>query len=167
MTFWIESISCPLFIIDQNKQVEYCQTSTTVGLLLVHPTSHGGCCSVRATSVVWWKLGSKKRASCLISLLTIVQRQLETVKLKSEKKHFLFLLCLTYTKGRMTIPNQMNFWKSSKGGGGHFQSKNLYCKIWTFKQGFFSMKVIQKGLLGYVFTLLPCWTFVLHASHGK
>ena len=52
-------------------------------------------------------------------------------------------------------------------GGGHFQSKNLYCKIWTFKQGFFSMKVIQKGLLGYVFTLLPCWTFVLHASHGK
>ena len=27
-------------------------------------------------------------------------------------------------------------------GGGHFQSKNLYCKIWTFKQGFFSMKMI-------------------------
>ena len=30
-------------------------------------------------------------------------------------------------------------------GGGHFQSKNLYCKIWTFKQGFFIMKMIQRG----------------------
>ena len=25
--------------------------------------------------------------------------------------------------------NRMNFWKSSKGGG-HFQSKNLYCRFW-------------------------------------
>ena len=28
-------------------------------------------------------------------------------------------------------------------GGGHFQSKNLYCKIWTFKQGYLTMKLIQ------------------------
>ena len=72
-------------------------------------------------------------------------------------------------KGWVRLTDQMNFRKSSERGGvgGHFQSKNLYCKILTFKQGFFSMKVIQKGLLGYVFTLLPCWTFVLHASHGK
>ena len=28
-------------------------------------------------------------------------------------------------------------------GGGHFQSKNLCCKIWTFKQGYFTMKLIQ------------------------
>ena len=60
------------------------------------------------------------------------------------------------TKGRVRLTDLMNFRKSSERGGGHFQSKNLYCKIWTFKQGFFSMKVIQKGLLGYVFTLLPC-----------
>ena len=26
-------------------------------------------------------------------------------------------------KGKMTVPNRMNFRKSSKGGGGHFQSK--------------------------------------------
>ena len=40
----------------------------------------------------------------------------------------------TVYKGRMAPPKRMNFRKSSKGGaGGHFQSKNLYCKIWTFK----------------------------------
>ena len=31
-------------------------------------------------------------------------------------------------------------------GGGHFQSKNLCCKIWTFKQGYLTMKLIQRGL---------------------
>ena len=35
--------------------------------------------------------------------------------------------------------------KFQTGGGGHFQSKNLYCRFWTFKQGFLSMKLIQKG----------------------
>ena len=30
--------------------------------------------------------------------------------------------------------------KFQKGGGGHFQSKNLCCKIWTFKQGYLTMK---------------------------
>ena len=29
-------------------------------------------------------------------------------------------------KGRVTLPNQMNFWKSSKGGGGSFQILDLY-----------------------------------------
>ena len=81
------------------------------------------------------------------------------------------LLTLDFTlinlRDAYPFQNGWIFGKVPKGGGGHFQSKNLYCKIWTFKQGFFSMKVIQKGLLGYVFTLLPCWTFVLHASHGK
>ena len=44
------------------------------------------------------------------------------------------------------------FGKVPKGGrGGHFQSKNLYCKIWTFKKGFFSMKMIQKGLFRVCF----------------
>ena len=37
------------------------------------------------------------------------------------------------------------FGKVPKGGGGHFQSKNFYCRFWTFKQGFLSMKMIQKG----------------------
>ena len=31
------------------------------------------------------------------------------------------------------------------GGGGHFQSKNLCCKIWTFKQGYLTMKLIQSN----------------------
>ena len=46
----------------------------------------------------------------------------------------------------MKPPKRMFFRKSSKGGGGgHFQSENLYCRFWTFKQGFLSMKMIQKG----------------------
>ena len=76
----------------------------------------------------------------------------EIIKLSSNTTgHYYYI-----AKGRVRLTDRMNFRKSSKRGGGHFQSKNLYCKIWTFKQGFFSMKVIQKGLLGYVFTLLPC-----------
>ena len=43
---------------------------------------------------------------------------------------------LSTARGR----NTMNFWKSSERGGGHFQSRNLYCKFWTFKQGFLSIK---------------------------
>ena len=34
------------------------------------------------------------------------------------------------SKGRIPLPNQMNFWKSAKGGGCHFQSKYLYCRFW-------------------------------------
>ena len=30
-----------------------------------------------------------------------------------------------------------------KGGRGSFPIKNFYCKIWTFKQGFLSKKLIQ------------------------
>ena len=33
-------------------------------------------------------------------------------------------------KRRVKLPNRMIFWKSSKGGGGHFQSKNLCCRFW-------------------------------------
>ena len=39
----------------------------------------------------------------------------------------------------------MNFRKISKGGWGYFQSKNLCRRFWDFKQGFFSMKLIQKS----------------------
>ena len=41
-------------------------------------------------------------------------------------------------KGRMVVPNRMNFRKSSKWGvGGHFQSKNLCCRFWELWTGFF------------------------------
>ena len=49
-------------------------------------------------------------------------------------------------KGSLPLPKRMNFRKSSEGGGGHFQSKNLYCKIWTFEQGFFGIKMIHRGI---------------------
>ena len=39
-------------------------------------------------------------------------------------------------KGRVTLPNRIIFWKTSKGEGGHFQSKKLHCRFWTFIQGF-------------------------------
>ena len=35
---------------------------------------------------------------------------------------------------------RMNFRKNSKGGGGYFQSKNLCCRFWIFKQGFLCIK---------------------------
>ena len=41
------------------------------------------------------------------------------------------------------LQNGWIFGKVPKGGGGHFQSKNLCCKIWTFKQGYLTMKLIQ------------------------
>ena len=49
--------------------------------------------------------------------------------------------------GMPYITKTDEFSEKLRGGGGvHFQSKNLYCKIWTFKQGFLTMKMIQKGL---------------------
>ena len=35
--------------------------------------------------------------------------------------------------------------KFQRGAGGHFQSKNLCCRFWTYKQGFLSMKVEEKS----------------------
>ena len=48
-------------------------------------------------------------------------------------------------KGRVMLPNWMNFRKSSKGKGGHFQSKNLYCRFGNLKQGLLSIKLKQKS----------------------
>ena len=42
--------------------------------------------------------------------------------------------------------------KFRRGGGGHFRSKNLYCKIWTFEQGYFGMKIIKNGLFRVCFS---------------
>ena len=48
------------------------------------------------------------------------------------------LPCLEVAKGRVRLPKQMNFRKTSKEGGrGHFQSKNLCCRFFTFMYGFF------------------------------
>ena len=41
--------------------------------------------------------------------------------------------------------------KFRRGGGGHFQSKNLCCKIWTFEQGFFLHNNDTKG---YCFSII-------------
>ena len=80
------------------------------------------------------------------------------------KSTFLFL---QWFKGRMGTPKRENFRKSSKGGGGHFQSKNLYCRFWTLNRAFSAWKWHKRDFLGYVFNQLPHWTVVLHASHGK
>ena len=66
----------------------------------------------------------------------------------------LFAITTVGTKGRLPLPKRMNFRKSSKRGGGHFQSKNLYCKIWTFKQGYLTMKLIQRGLFRLCFSTI-------------
>ena len=74
-------------------------------------------------------------------------------------------------KGWVRLTDRMNFRKSSeRGGRGHFQSKNLYCKIWTFKQGFLTMKLIQKGLLRICFhpiTMLNIWTTCISWEIGS
>ena len=50
------------------------------------------------------------------------------------------------SEGRIVPPKLINFLKKFQmGGGGHFQSKNLCCRFWTYKQGFLSMKVEEKS----------------------
>ena len=44
-------------------------------------------------------------------------------------------------KGRVAVPNRMNFWKSFKGGGVIFNVADFG----NFQQGFLSMKLIQKS----------------------
>ena len=46
------------------------------------------------------------------------------------------------------------FSEKFQGRGGHFQSKNLCCKIWTFKQGYLTMKLIQRGLFRLCFSTI-------------
>ena len=40
-------------------------------------------------------------------------------------------------EGRMAATNRMNFQKSSKGGGGYFQFKNLFCRFIRFGAAIF------------------------------
>ena len=53
--------------------------------------------------------------------------------------------------GMPTSSKTDEFSEKFQGGGGHFQSKNLCCKIWTFKQGYLTMKLIQRGLFRLCF----------------
>ena len=47
-------------------------------------------------------------------------------------------------EGQVTLPNRMNFRKSSKGGRSYLQSKIHIADFGNFKQGFLSMKLLQK-----------------------
>ena len=74
----------------------------------------------------------------------------------------------------MTSPKLMNFWKSSKrGGGGHFQSKNLCCRFWTLNRAFSAWKWYKRVFLGYVFnqfngnTMLNCCTTCISWEIGS
>ena len=44
------------------------------------------------------------------------------------------------------LPNRMNLWKSDKGGG-HFQSKNLYCRFWVLQTGPFDHEIDTKKII--------------------
>ena len=76
-------------------------------------------------------------------------------------------------KGRMPSPKLMNFWKSSKRGGGHFQSKNLCCRFWTLNRAFSAWKWYKRVFLGYVFnqfngnTMLNCCTTCISWEIGS
>ena len=55
------------------------------------------------------------------------------------------LKLLFCAKGRVPLPNQVNFWKSSKGGGGVIFNPKIYVAVFgNFKQGFLSMKLMEK-----------------------
>ena len=47
----------------------------------------------------------------------------------------------------MALPNRMNFWKGDKEGGGRgiFNPKNYVTDFGNFKQGFLSIKLLQKS----------------------
>ena len=63
---------------------------------------------------------------------------------------------------------------SKEGGGCHFQSKNLCCRFWTFKQNFLSTKLIQnvqddspKMRLGGVKVCLELFQNFMHFGVGS
>ena len=52
-----------------------------------------------------------------------------------------------FNKGRIPLQNQMNFWKSVKGGGVIFNPKVYIADFGNFKQGFLSMKMIKRRVI--------------------
>ena len=64
-----------------------------------------------------------------------------------------FVLCLIIRRKRRAFLGKDGSTKSEefsekfqKGGGAHFQTKNLCCRFWTFKQGFFRTGSEKKNL---------------------
>ena len=53
----------------------------------------------------------------------------------------------TTTKGRIPLPNRMNFWKSAKGEGIIFNSTIYIADFGSFKQSFLSMKLIKRRVI--------------------
>ena len=51
------------------------------------------------------------------------------------------------SKGKTAVPNQINFRKSSKGGGVIFNPKIYVADFGNFKQGFLSMKMIKRRVI--------------------
>ena len=48
-------------------------------------------------------------------------------------------------KGRVPLPNRMNFWNSSKRRGGVIFNPKIYVAVFgNFTQGFLSMKLLKK-----------------------
>ena len=76
------------------------------------------------------------------------------VWLGQKTKFFQWVYLKAPLRDAFPFQNGWIFGKVPKGGGGHFQSKNLYCKIWTFKQGYLTMKLIQRGLFRLCFSTI-------------
>ena len=78
--------------------------------------------------------------------------------------YFAFRFCFHLVKGRVAVPKRMNFRISSKKGGGHFQSENLYCRFWTFIQGLsekIALQVVLGRLVLGVGVRISCFSFTL------
>ena len=63
-------------------------------------------------------------------------------------------------------PKQMNFRKNSKGGG-IISNPKIFIADFVPLNRASAWKLYKMVFSGYVFNQLPCWTVVLHASHGK
>ena len=54
----------------------------------------------------------------------------------------------TTSKGRIPLPNRMNFLNSAKGGGGVIFNPRIYiADFGNFKQGFLSVKLIKRRII--------------------
>ena len=47
-------------------------------------------------------------------------------------------------KGRVPLPNRMNFWGKFQRRWGHFQSKNLCCRFWELETRLFEHEIDTK-----------------------
>ena len=65
------------------------------------------------------------------------------------------------------LQNGWIFWKIPKGWGFIFNPKIYIADFGPLNRAFSAWKLYKRVFLGYVFNQLPCWTVVLHASHGK